>query len=73
MSPYFAHQLDAALGFLDLNLEFYPQSVRTLVLQGQVLAAKGDKPVARESYVKALALEPDIMWTRRLLDTLDAR
>ncbi len=65
-------ELDAALGFLDLNLEFYPQSVRTLVLQGQVLAAKGDKPAARESYVKALALEPDNMWTKRLLDKLDA-
>lgn len=61
----------AALGFLDLNLEFYPESARTLVTQGQVLAANGDTAGARESYVKALELEPDNMWTRRMLDALE--
>ena len=64
--------LDGALAFLDLNLEYYPDSARTLVLKAQVLAAKGDKPAARENYLKAIELEPDNMWTKRLLEQLDA-
>ena len=61
----------AALGFLNLNLEFYPESARTLVTQGQVLAADGDVAGARASYVKALEIEPDNTWTRRMLDALE--
>jgi len=65
------NEFAAALGFLNLNLEFYPESARTLVTQGQVLAADGDMAGARESYLKALEIEPDNMWTRRMLDALE--
>lgn len=61
----------AALGFLKLNLEFYPQSSNSYVLQGQVLAASGDKTAAKESYQQALEIQPGNPWTQQLLDALD--
>ena len=64
-------QFAAALGFLNLNLEFYPESARTLVTQGQVQTANGDVAGARESYLKALELEPENQWTRRMLNALE--
>ena len=61
----------AALGFLALNLEFYPRSSGSYVLKGQVLTASGDNPAARESYQRALEIEPGNPWTQRLLDAMD--
>jgi len=63
-------ELDAALGFLDLNLEFYPESARSFVLQAQVLTTKNDIPAARLSFLRALAIEPDNNRTQRLLAAL---
>jgi tetratricopeptide (TPR) repeat protein len=68
-----AHQndWDGALNFLDLNLVYFPESMRTIVLEGQVLAARGDKEAARERYLKALEIDPEEQWTRQLLERLD--
>jgi tetratricopeptide (TPR) repeat protein len=63
--------LDDAIGLLDLNLEFYPQSSRSYSLRGQVYAELGDIAAAREDYVKALQIEPQSGWIRGLLEALD--
>jgi len=62
----------AALDFLELNLQFYPQSSRSFVLQGQIYAESGDVSAARASYLKALEIRPDDQWTQQLLTALDA-
>jgi hypothetical protein len=64
-------EIAASLGFLSLNLEFYPGSARTLVTQGQVQALSGDVAGARASYTRALEIEPENKWTRRMLDALE--
>ena len=67
-----ANDFEAALGFLNLNLEFYPESARTYVLQAQIHNANGDVPAARKSFHKALEIEPENQWTQRMLAALDA-
>lgn len=62
---------DAALRFLDLNLEFHPDSARTYVYKAQFLVKKRDIAAARQSLLKAIELEPDNQWTRQLLERLD--
>lgn len=63
--------MDAAIGFLDLNLEFYPQSSRSYSQRGEVYAAMGEIDAARESFVKALEIEPQSGWIRSQLEALD--
>jgi len=67
-----ADELDAALTFLDLNLEFNPESVRAYQLQGDMWKKKDDVAAARKSYEKALEMAPDNAFTQNLLDRLDA-
>lgn len=62
---------DTALGFINLNLEFFPQSSRTYVLRAQVLAETNDIAGARENYEKALELEPESNWIKQQLAELD--
>lgn len=62
---------EAALGFLDLNMEFNPDSVRTLQYKARFQQDIGDKVAARESLLKAIELEPENQWTRQLLERLD--
>jgi len=62
---------DNALGFIDLNLEFFPQSSRTYVLRAQVLTETKDIDGARENYRKALEFEPDSAWIKQQLAALD--
>jgi tetratricopeptide (TPR) repeat protein len=62
---------DESLGFIDLNLEFFPQSSRTYVLRAQVLTEIGDIDGARENYRKALELEPESGWIKQQLAALD--
>lgn len=62
---------EAALSFLDLNLEFNPDSVRTYVLKASLQTDSGDKNAARLSLLKALELDPEDSWTRQLLERLD--
>jgi hypothetical protein len=66
-----ADELDAALTFLDLNLEFNPESVRAYQLQGDMWKKKEDFAAARKSYEKALELAPDNAFTHGLLKKLD--
>ncbi|MGB3728230.1 MAG: c-type cytochrome [Thermodesulfobacteriota bacterium] len=63
-------QIDAALAYAALNLEFYPQSSRTYVLRGQIHVATGDIDAARSDMEKALEIEPQSQWIRRQLDKL---
>jgi len=60
-----------ALGFIDLNLEFFPQSSRTYVLRAQVLTETKDIDGARENYRKALEFEPDSAWIKQQLAALE--
>ncbi len=62
---------EAALGFLDLNLEFNPDSARTYVFKSDFLIEMGDKAAARESLLRAIELEPENQFTRQLLENLD--
>jgi len=64
-------QTDAALGFANLNLEFFPESVRTYVEQAKILNTKGDKSGAKESLQKALEIRPDSKWIKRMLSSLE--
>ena len=64
---------DAALGFVDLNLEFFPESTPALVLKARILAAAGEKDAARGVLLKAVELEPENQWIRGLLRELDKR
>jgi len=57
---------DDALAWLQLNLEFYPQSVPTLVTLAEVHIAKRDQEAARSDLQKALAFDPGNADARRL-------
>ena len=63
--------LDSAMGFVNLNLEYFPESSRTYVLRAQVLAELGDIEAARHDYETALEMEPDSWWIREQLDKLN--
>jgi tetratricopeptide (TPR) repeat protein len=67
-----AGDVKAALGFLELNLEFYPESARSYAVQGQVYERNGDVEAARSSFTKSLELDPGNEWTRKMLADLDA-
>jgi tetratricopeptide (TPR) repeat protein len=58
---------DDALAWLQLNLEFYPQSVPTLMALSQAHVAKRDQDAARSDLQKALALDHANAEARRLL------
>ena len=58
---------DDALAWLQLNLEFYPQSVPTLVALAQTHVAKRDQDAAKADLQKALALDPGNAEARRIL------
>ncbi|MDT7603283.1 MAG: hypothetical protein QOF61_1280, partial [Acidobacteriota bacterium] len=53
-----AKKTDYAIEVLKLNAETYPQSIFAFMALGDVYAFKGDKLLARQSYEKALALNP---------------
>jgi tetratricopeptide (TPR) repeat protein len=57
---------DDALAWLQLNLEFYPQSAPTLVALAQAHIAKRDPDAARSDLQKALTLDPGNAEARRL-------
>lgn len=64
-------ELDAAMAFVNLNLEFFPESSRSYVLRAQVLAEQGDIDAARSDYETALEMEPDSGWIKEQLDKLN--
>ena len=64
-------ELDAAKGFVNLNLEYFPESSRSYVLRAQILAEQGDIEAARQDYETALGMEPDSWWIKEQLDKLN--
>lgn len=64
-------ETDGALGFVKLNLEFFPQSMRSYVLQAQIFQMNGDVSGARVSFNKALEIQPDAQWVKKMLAALD--
>lgn len=64
------NDLTSAIAYIDLNLEYFPESSRSYLLRGELLAEKGDIESARSSLEKALELEPQSQWIRRRLDNL---
>ena len=65
------NELDAAMVFVNLNLEYFPQSSRTYVLRAQVSTEQGDIDAARSDYETALEMEPDSGWIKEQLDNLN--
>jgi tetratricopeptide (TPR) repeat protein len=66
------HQTDDAIAVFRLNTELYPTSGNTYDSLGETYLAIGDKAHARESYAKALEVQPDYAnarVARRLLET----
>lgn len=66
-----SEQLDAAMAYVNLNLEYYPDSSRSYVMRAQVFAEQGDIAAARRDYEKALEMEPDSWWIKEQLDKLN--
>jgi len=66
-----ADEFDAALRFVNLNLEFFPQSFRSYAVRAQVLAERGDIAGARRDFAKAIELEPGSAWLKQQLADLD--
>ena len=63
--------LDSAMGFVNLNLEYFPESAHSYVLRARVLAGQGDIEAARHDYQTALEMEPDSRWIKEQLDKLN--
>ncbi len=59
-----------AVALLELNLEYYPESVFTHAGLGETLAAAGDKQAAIEHFEKAQSMMPDAAWLKRRLEAL---
>lgn len=64
---------DAAVAFLKLNTEIYPQSWRGFSLLGQIYAEKGEKEAAVTSLEKSLEIRPQNPRLQRLLKRLKAQ
>jgi len=64
------NELASAIAYINLNLEYFPESSRSYLLRGELLAELGDIEAARSSMEKALELEPQSRWIRQRLDNL---
>jgi tetratricopeptide (TPR) repeat protein len=63
--------LDAAMAYVNLNLEYFPDSSRNYVIRAQVFAEQGNIAAARLDYAKALQIEPESRWIKEQLDKLN--
>ncbi len=54
-----ANRLDEAYYVAEMNIGFFPESARTWLRKGEVLAKKGQVDEARSYFAKAVELEPD--------------
>lgn len=61
---------DDAIGWLQLNLEFYPKSARSYLALAPIYSRKQDKENAIKSLEKALEIDPDNAQAKRMLDQL---
>lgn len=62
------NDLDGAVEIAKLNVEFNPGAARAHLGLGQLYSMKGDKQAAITSIERALELEPDNQWAKRLLE-----
>ena len=60
-------EFDSALKILNLNLEFSPKDSNTYVTMARVQIAKGDKTGATASLNKALEIDPNNRFAKRML------
>jgi hypothetical protein len=65
-----AKNLDAAIAYLQTNLEYYPKSARTHQAMAQARSAKGDRQGAIKDLEKALELDPNSAQARNQLQQL---
>jgi tetratricopeptide (TPR) repeat protein len=65
-----AGQAEAAIAAFKLNVEAFPQSATAYDSLGDAYAKHGDRQLAIDSYVKALALDPALAPTKKKLDAL---
>lgn len=63
---------DEALALATLNLEYFPESVGTLMLIAQAHAARGERDLAVEKLEKVLKLQPGNPQAKRMLETVRA-
>jgi len=61
---------DDALGLLQLNAEFYPQSAQTQTMVGEVYRTRGDTTAAVAAYRRALQIDPNERGARQRLRQL---
>jgi len=61
-----------ALPLLELNLEFFPDSARTVFQMGETYLAAGDKEKAKSSFERALKLAPNNERAKKRLEELSA-
>ncbi len=65
-------RLDEAVGLLELNLEFNPDSSWAYSLLGEARFRQEDLVGARKGFEKALELEPENSFARRRLEEMDS-
>jgi hypothetical protein len=65
-----ADQADAALAWLQLNLDYFPLSRRTYAAMAQAQQKKNDKNGALASLTRAVELDPQNAQAKRQLDQL---
>jgi tetratricopeptide (TPR) repeat protein len=61
-----------ALALLELNLEYFPESGRTVFQMGETYLAAGDKEKAKASFERALKLNPENERAKKRLEELAA-
>jgi len=61
-----------ALALLELNLEYFPESGRTVFQMGETYLAAGDKEKAKASFERVLKLNPDNERAKKRLEELAA-
>jgi cytochrome c-type biogenesis protein CcmH/NrfG len=65
-----AGKVDDAIAYLQANVEYFPNSVRTYSAMAQMKNAKGDKAGAIAAMEKAIALDPNNAQLKAQLDNL---
>lgn len=64
--------LDGALAIASLNVEYNPEDAYAYLMLGQMQMTKGDKTAATASVERALAIDPDNKWAKRVLERIKA-
>jgi tetratricopeptide (TPR) repeat protein len=62
-----------AIAFFRLNADLYPKSANVYESLGDALATKGDLETAIENYKKALAINPELPFTKAKIERLEKK